>query len=76
MGNSIVLEIFIILMLIVLNGFFAMSEIAIVSVRKPRLQQRATRRDKGAQFALLLAEDPEDFLSTVQIGIFTSRYLL
>ena len=69
MGNSIVLEIFIILMLVVLNGLFAMSEIAIVSVRKPRLKQRATRGDKGAQLALLLAEDPEDFLSTVQIGI-------
>lgn len=69
MGNTIVLEIIIIMLLIVLNGLFAMSEIAIVSVRKPRLQQQATRGDKKAQLALLLAEDPEDFLSTVQIGI-------
>ncbi|NIW46762.1 MAG: DUF21 domain-containing protein, partial [Gammaproteobacteria bacterium] len=64
MGNSIVLEILIILLLIVLNGLFAMSELAVVSARKPRLQQRADKGDKNAQLALTLAEDPEDFLST------------
>lgn len=69
MGNSIILEIVIILLLVVLNGLFAMSEIAIVSARKPRLQQWAEKGDKRAQLALSLAEDPEDFLSTVQIGI-------
>ena len=69
MGISIILEIFIILLLIIVNGFFAMSEIAIVSVRKPRLKQLADKGDKKAQLALKLAEDPEDLLSTVQIGI-------
>lgn len=69
MGNSIILEISIILFLILLNGLFAMSEIAIVSARKPRLQHQAEKGDKKARLALTLAEDPEDFLSTVQIGI-------
>jgi putative hemolysin len=69
MGNSTLLHLFVILLLIMINGLFAMSEIAIVSVRKPRLQQRAEKGDKKAARALALAEDPEDFLSTVQIGI-------
>ena len=69
MTSSIILEIFIILVLILVNGFFAMAEIAIVSVRKPRLKQQADKGDKKAQLALKLAEDPEDLLSTVQIGI-------
>jgi putative hemolysin len=69
MSNSIILEIFIILLLIMVNGIFALSEIAIVSARKPRLHQRAGKGDKRAQLALMLANDPEDFLSTVQIGI-------
>ena len=69
MNNTIILETLIILSLIVVNGLFAMSEIAIVSARKPRLQQRADEGNKSARRALILAEDPEDFLSTVQIGI-------
>ena len=69
MSSSIVLEILIILLLIMINGLFAMSEIAIVSARKPRLQQWADKGNKKAQLALMLAEDPEDLLSTVQIGI-------
>lgn len=69
MDNSIFLEILIIILLIMVNGLFAMSEIAVVSARKPRLQQRAEKGDKKAQLALTLADDPEDFLSTVQIGI-------
>ena len=69
MDTSIVLEIFIILLLVMINGLFAMSELAIVSARKPRLQRWADKGDKKAQLALALAKDPEDFLSTVQIGI-------
>jgi putative hemolysin len=69
MSSSIVLEILIIFLLIMVNGLFAMSEIAIVSARKPRLQQWANKGNKKAQLALMLAEDPEDLLSTVQIGI-------
>jgi putative hemolysin len=59
----------IILALIVLNGFFAMSEMAIVSSRRPRLRGMATSGHRGARTALALAEDPGSFLSSVQIGI-------
>jgi putative hemolysin len=67
--NAILLETLIIFLLLVINGIFAMSEIAVVSSRKPRLQQRAEDGEKGAQAALALSESPGRFLSTVQIGI-------
>jgi len=60
---------FILLVLILINGIFAMSEIAVVSARKARLQQRANDGSKRAEAALTLANQPDDFLSTVQIGI-------
>lgn len=59
----------ILLILIFINGIFAMSEIAVVSARKARLQQRANDGSKRAEAALALANKPNDFLSTVQIGI-------
>jgi putative hemolysin len=62
-------SIVIVLVLIVLNGFFAMSELAIVSARRPRLETMAKAGDRGAARALRLAEDPTGFLSTVQVGI-------
>lgn len=62
-------EISIIALLILLNGFFAMSELAVVSARRARLQQMAQAGSRGAQAALKLIEDPTGFLSTVQIGI-------
>ncbi|HEU4559452.1 MAG TPA: hemolysin family protein [Longimicrobium sp.] len=62
-------EIALILVLIVLNGVFAMSEIAVVSSRRTRLQERADAGDAGARRALALSEEPTRFLSTVQIGI-------
>lgn len=62
-------ELLIILALAVVNGLFAMSEIAIVSARRTRLQQRADEGDTGAKAALQLAESPDRFLSTVQVGI-------
>ena len=55
--------------LILLNGLFAMSELAIVSARPARLKVAADRGSSGARCALLLATDPGKFLSTVQIGI-------
>lgn len=55
--------------LILLNGFFAMSEIALVAARKARLQNLAQQGDKAAATALRLGEDPTFFLSAVQIGI-------
>ncbi|MCK9590404.1 MAG: hemolysin family protein [Methanoregula sp.] len=63
------LEIIIILILIVLNGIFAMAEFAIVSVKKARLQQRAEEGDTRAAAALEIVNEPTQFLSTVQIGI-------
>lgn len=62
-------EILIILLLLLLNGVFAMVEIAVVSSRKSRLRQWAEAGDKRSQAALDLAESPNRFLSTVQIGI-------
>ena len=59
----------IVLLLIVANGIFAMTEIAVVSARKARLQQQANEGKVGASLALQLANDSDDFLSTVQIGI-------
>lgn len=55
--------------LILLNGFFAMSELAVVSAKKSRLEQMAKQRRHGARAALKLAENPTTFLSSVQIGI-------
>lgn len=66
---SITNEIFIIFLLILLNGIFAMSEMAIVSAKKVRLQQLADRGNAKARAALALAESPNNFLSTVQVGI-------
>ncbi|TDR72484.1 hemolysin family protein [Paludibacterium purpuratum] len=57
------------LLLILFNAIFAMSELALISSRKVRLQQWAEEGDKGAQSALALVEDPTRFLSTIQIGI-------
>ncbi|MDP3396941.1 MAG: hemolysin family protein [Methanoregula sp.] len=66
---SYLLEILIILILIALNGLFALSEFAIVSARKSRLQQQADEGDNRAAVALSLADEPTSFLSTIQIGI-------
>jgi putative hemolysin len=63
------LEVSVILVLIFLNGLLAMTEMAVVSARKARLQQRVNEGDEKAQAALNLANEPGDLLSTVQIGI-------
>ncbi len=63
------LQIAIIFLLILLNGFFAMAEMAVVSARKARLQHAANLGRDGARVALDLKRDPGRFLSTVQIGI-------
>jgi putative hemolysin len=67
--NSAILEISFVLILLVANGVFAMTEIAIVSSRKGLLQSMAEKGSKGAARALALSENPNRFLSTVQIGI-------
>ncbi|OQD58292.1 hypothetical protein MBBAR_21c00110 [Methanobrevibacter arboriphilus JCM 13429 = DSM 1125] len=64
-----ILEIIIILILIVLNGVLAMSELAIVSSRRSKLQQMANEGKKHAKTVIELIDDPNQFLSTIQIGI-------
>ena len=63
------MEILIILFLILLNGVFSMSEIALISARKNRLETAAKKGNTNAKVALDLANSPNKFLSTVQIGI-------
>lgn len=63
------LDIIIILLLILINGFFALSEIAIVSAKKRKLEAESKKGKKGAIKALSLQSDPDNFLSSVQVGI-------
>src|SRR5688572_19895064 len=63
------MEILIIFFLILLNGVFSMSEIALISARKNRLESAAKKGNASAKTALDLANSPNKFLSTVQIGI-------
>uniref|UniRef100_UPI002FC7ACBF hemolysin family protein n=1 Tax=Brevundimonas sp. TaxID=1871086 RepID=UPI002FC7ACBF len=63
------IAIVVVLLLVVLNGLFAMTELAVVSSRKSKLHSRSERGDRGARAALRLAEDPTHFLSAVQVGI-------
>ena len=70
------IEILILLFLLLLNGIFVMSEMAVVSSRKARLQQLANDGNKRAGAALALAQNPSVFLSTVQIGITLISILL
>ncbi len=67
--SSVALELVFIIVLVLANGIFAMSEAALISARKARLQQRANDGDPRAQAALALANAPDKFLATVQIGI-------
>ncbi len=62
-------EILVILLLILLNGFFALSEMALVSAKRTRLKAAAEQGRSGAKSALALLEDPTGFLSAIQIGI-------
>ena len=63
------LEIIIILILIILTGYLSMAELAIVSVRKAKMQKYIEEGNKNAEIVLELLKDPNEFLSTVQIGI-------
>jgi putative hemolysin len=62
-------DILIILALILLNGVFSMSELALVSARRLRLEKLSQEGSRGARSALALADDPSNFLSTIQVGI-------
>ena len=70
------LDLAIVLLLILLNGFFAMAEIALVSARPARLQPMAAEGNTGADAALELKADPSRLLATVQIGITIIAVLL
>src|SRR5215210_5107954 len=63
------MEFVILIILILINGFFAMSEISVVSARRTRLELAANKGNAGAKKAVELAENPSRFLSTVQVGI-------
>ena len=65
----LILQLSVVLILILVNGFFAMAEIALVSARKARLQSLAEGGSANARAALALKADPSRLLSTVQIGI-------
>ena len=67
--NQYIIDVCVLLILLIANGFLSMAEMAVVSSRRPRLQTMAAEGKPGAARALALAEDPGDFLSTVQIGI-------
>lgn len=66
---KVVFEVVVIFILIVANGLLAMAEIAVISARKARLKRRSDQGDEKARSVLDLANDPRDFLATVQIGI-------
>jgi putative hemolysin len=66
---KLAMEIFILIILTFLNGFFALSEISIISVKKSRIEQKARQGSKNAQIVLDLIKEPEGFLSAVQVGI-------
>ena len=74
--SSVATEILILVLLLLLNGLLVMSEMAVVSSRKVRLQQQANDGNQRAGKALNLAQNPATFLSTVQIGITLISILL
>jgi putative hemolysin len=65
----LLVEVFVVLLLVLSNALLAMSELAVVSSRRSRLQELVKRRHRGARMAMRVLENPTDFLSTVQIGI-------
>ncbi len=69
MGSDIGIEILIVVILIILNGLFSMTELAIINARKGLLEEKAEAGNRGASMAIELAEDPNEMFSTIQIGI-------
>ena len=69
MGSDIGIEILIVVILIILNGLFSMTELAIINARKGLLEEKAEAGNSGARMAIKLAEDPNEMFSTIQIGI-------
>jgi putative hemolysin len=69
MDDSVIIELLAIFVLVLANGFFALSEFSIIASRRGRLQQKIKNRKPGARAAMALRENPEKFLATVQVGI-------
>ena len=69
MGSDIGIEILIVVILIILNGLFSMTELAIINARKGLLEEKSEAGNRGARMAIELAEDPNEMFSTIQIGI-------
>ncbi|OFI07154.1 magnesium and cobalt efflux protein CorC [Clostridium acetireducens DSM 10703] len=75
MENNIVLEIILILILILINAFFAASEMAIVSLNKSKINNLSEKGDKSAKNLLKLLKEPSKFLATIQVGITLAGFL-
>lgn len=73
--QDVAFEAVLVIVLVVLNGYFAAAEIALISVRQGALKQRAEEGNKGAQTALALTGDPTRLLATIQIAITLAGYL-
>jgi len=69
MEDSVIIELLAIFVLVLANGFFALSEFSIIASRRGRLQQKIKNKKPGARAAMALREKPEKFLATVQVGI-------
>lgn len=67
--NTLILQSLLIVVLVLLNGYFAAAEIALISVRRAALQRRAAEGSAGAQTAISLTDNPTSLLATIQIGI-------
>jgi putative hemolysin len=67
------MELIVIFLLTLLNGFFSLSEIALVSVKKSKMQHLANTGNNRAKKVLEILENPEHFLSSVQVGIWKKR---
>jgi len=67
--RAVITEIIILLLLVLANGFSALSEFAVISAKRALLHQRAEKGDVRSRIALEVAEEPTRFLSTIQVGI-------
>ena len=74
-ATSLVFKIVLLLVLILVNAFFAMSEIAIISLNDAKLEKQAQEGNKKAKKLLRLTSNPSNFLSTIQIGVTLAGFL-
>ena len=74
-ATSLVLKVVLLLVLILVNAFFAMSEIAIISLNDAKLEKQAQEGNKKAKKLLKLTQNPSNFLSTIQIGVTLAGFL-